>query len=539
MAKNKMISHYDIENIVNYLRKSRQDEEREKKTGEDTLHEQQILMTRVLDEYGIPYTQMSEVGSGDKISTRPVFQQVIKHLQEGKYDAIAVKEISRMGRGSYTDMGTIYDLIIERRIFIITPWKIYDPTNPSDLRQIRFELFMSREEFETTRERLSGGRYNAAMEGKWVSGAPPFGFDYNPETKRLVINEEEAEIVRAIFDYYANGIILNNGKRKLVQFRALATYLKRVGIKTITDKDEWSPAFLKTFLSNERYIGSIRFNARQTLANGKRVPRPESEHIVVQDAHPPIIDMETWEIVQDRINNRDTQTHTKLDFEPNRLAGLCICKKCGRKFIRRGGVHRYEKKDGTVSVYEKFMLFCGTTGCTYVRYNAIEEDILETLRFISDLDPVSLKQQMESLVVKDDTVDTKQDTINRINSRRDELDRRMKFIYEKYESKIYTDEMFLERKAAIDHEIAELEKVKFDEGIEESKTEIDADVVKSNLKSILDAYQRSTNQTDKNKLLHSVFSHINIEVIQKGSGQKPSIHKIEPYLKSTVLSKLN
>ncbi len=162
-----------------------------------------------------------------------------------KYDAIAVKEISRMGRGSYTDMGIIYDLIQDKRLFIITPWKIYDlVTNNTDLRQIRFELFMSREEFETTRERLSGGRYNAALEGKWVAGRAPFGYDYDPNTKHLVINEKEAEIVRTIFDFYANGIIVEDGKRKLVQFRALSTYLKRLGIKTGTGKN-WAPVRLQ------------------------------------------------------------------------------------------------------------------------------------------------------------------------------------------------------------------------------------------------------------------------------------------------------
>ena len=99
MARNKIIEQFDINNIINYLRRSRQDEDREKKTGEDTLHEQKQLMDRALADYGVPYDQRSEIGSGDKISTRPVFQQIIKDIQNGKYDAIAVKEISRMGRG--------------------------------------------------------------------------------------------------------------------------------------------------------------------------------------------------------------------------------------------------------------------------------------------------------------------------------------------------------------------------------------------------------------------------------------------------------
>ena len=90
----------NISNIINYLRRSRQDVEREKRTGEDTLAAQKKLMKTVLDNYGIPYVQKEEIGSGDKISTRPVFMDVIEELKNGKYDAIAVKEISRLGRGT-------------------------------------------------------------------------------------------------------------------------------------------------------------------------------------------------------------------------------------------------------------------------------------------------------------------------------------------------------------------------------------------------------------------------------------------------------
>lgn len=536
-SRKTVIEQYGISNIVNYLRKSRQDEEREKKTGEDTLHEQKTLMHRVLSDYGVPYDQRPEIGSGDKIATRPVFQEVLSDLEKEKYNAIAVKEISRMGRGSYTDMGIIYDILVEKRIFIITPWKIYDPTNPSDLRQIRFELFMSREEFETTRERLTGGRYNAALEGKWVSGPAPFGFDYNPETKRLVINDEESEIVRAIFDYYANGVILKNGLRKLVQFRALATFLKRVGIKTITGKEHWSPRFLKDFLSHDRYIGISRFNTTQVLANGKKVPRPLNEHIIVKDAHPAIIDKETWDKVQHRINNRGIPTHTKLDFEPNQLAGLCICKKCGGTFIRRGGVQRYTKKDGSVSVYEQFMLFCGTNGCTYVRYHAIEEDILATLKLVRALEPDTLVAYLQHMI-KIDLVSTKEDIVKRVKAKREELNRRMQFIYDKFESTIYTDEIFLERKAEIDKELEELEKINIEETVAGKKDIIDVHVIKDRLNSIFETYNESTRKADKNKLLRAVFSHINIEILEKGSGARPSVHQIEPFLKSTMLAKI-
>lgn len=534
--RNKFLESRGVTKVVNYLRRSRQDLVKEKETGQDTLHEQKILMDRVLSEYGMPYSQKSEIGSGDKIETRPVFQKIITDLKNEKYDSIAVKEISRMGRGSYSDMGVIYDLIVEKRIYIITPWKIYDPTNPSDLRQIRFELFMSREEFETTRERLSGGRYNAAMEGKWVAGPAPFGYDYDKRTKKLIINEDEAKIVRTIFDFYANGIITDDGTRKLVQFKALATYLKRVGIKTVRGKDEWSPIFLKGFLKNERYFGTLRYNTTFVSSEGKKLPRPKNEHIVVYEAHPAIIDKETWEKTQYRINNRDTHTNTKLDFEPNRLAGLFVCKKCGKKFIRRAAVQRYKKKDGTVSTYEKTMLFCGTTGCTYVRYNVIEEDVLETLKTLTDLDDDTLEKSISNITIDDEPKDPLVDIKKHIEGKRSELNRRMEFIYEKFESGIYSDAMFLERKTEIDNEMHELDKIRINEDEYEHEDEIDVDHVKSKINSVLEAYNYTDDNRAKNELLHSVFSHINIEVLEKGSGTRGAVHRIEPFMKARFIS---
>lgn len=537
MAANRNnIKDLGITNIINYLRRSRQDIEKEKKTNEDTLHEQKQLMDRVLSEYGIPYHQELEIGSGDKIATRPVFQQIIKELEAEKYDAIAVKEISRMGRGSYSDMGTIYDLIIEKRIFIITPWKIYDPNNPADLRQIRFELFMSREEFETTRERLNGGRMNAALEGKWVSGPAPFGFDYNSKTGKLIINEKEADTIRAIFDFYAHGLIMENGKRKLVQFRALATYLMRLGIKTPRGKTNWTAIQVRQLLENDRYIGILRYNTTYTNTDGKKIPRPESEHIIAYDAHPPTVDMETWDTTQYRMNNRESATNTKLDFETSRLAGICVCKKCGRKFVRRGAVRHYKKKDGTTSIYRNPMLFCGTTGCTYVRYNPIEEDILSVLEYLRDLNPQDLEKQLQHIVVRDEPKTNEEDIANWVVSKKKEIERRLNFIQEKHESGVYTDEMFVERRTELEKELDDIKKINVTDKKEDKKT-INVDIVKGKIGSVLEAYIKSDNESEKNKLLHSVFSHINIEIIDKNSGRRPSKHRIEPFLKSHVLTK--
>src|SRR5699024_11142814 len=255
--------------------------------------------------------------------------------------------------------------------------------------------------------------------------------------------------------------------------------------------------------------------------------------------HPAIIDPETWKRTQHRIENRDTTTNTKLDFEPNRLAGLCVCKKCGRKFIRRGSVQRYTKRDGTVSLYDKTMLFCGKTGCTYVRYNAIEEDILETLKYLGELDEMTFERAVNQLIVRKEPKSTAGDLKKYIESKKEDLERRMNFIYEKFESGIYTDDMFLKRKAEIDKEFESLNKVAITDQPQGQEKEIDAKRTKINIKSLLEAYETASSELEKNNLLHSVFDHIDIEIVEKGRGRKPAVHRISPYLKSAFLTTLS
>lgn len=525
-----------IENIINYLRKSRQDEERERRTGDDVLKEQKEIMDRVLEPMGIPYDQETEVGSGDKISSRPVFQRVIDNLQKKRYQAIAVKEISRMGRGSYTDMGVIYDLIVEQRIFIITPYKLYDPRNPSDLRQIRFELFMSREEFETTRERLFGGRVNNAIAGRWVAGAAPFGFNYNKDTKKLEINETEATVVRKIFDYYVNGVPTENGKRRDVSFRALATYLTRnTPLLTPRGSRNWSPVTIQRLITNERYIGTLRFRTTERV-NGKMIDRPEEEHIIAENAAPPIIDLDIWEKSQAKINDASHKPRSKMDFSPCELAGLCICKKCGKRMVRQYSIQHYKKQNGETNVYHKEFLWCTTPGCTFVKYRHIEEDLLEVLKYFSELDSDLLSSQISLLLEarpKEKTEDLKEYVVQK----RRELKNRMKFIFDKYEAGIYSDDMFIERKSEIDEELKKLDLLEFND-LPESQSDneqLEANVIRNNLRTILEAYNSTVDKTERNTILRAVFSSVVVEVTEKGRGRIPAKHVIYPVLKLNLL----
>lgn len=531
------IAELQIQFIINYNRRSRQDEELERRTGEDTLKTQRELMDRTLVPLGVPYDQLDEIGSGDKISTRPIFQDVIKTLNDGKYQAIAVKEISRMGRGSYTDMGIIYDLICDKRIFIITPWKIYDPKNQADLRQIRFELFMSREEFETTRERLAGGRYTSAMAGKWVSGKAPFGYRVNANTKKLEIHEEDARIVRIIFDLFVNGIPDGDGVLTNVKYRALATYLRQIGVRTPHGRNEWRPDNLEYLLTNEVYIGTTRQFTTITI-DGKSIPRLPEEHAVVVNAHEAIIDMEMWDKARALAEDRSYTPRVKMGFKPYELTGLLVCAKCGRKMVRQVQNQKYINKQGELKVYYKEFMLCSTSSCTMVKYRAVEESLLEVLRLISDLDNDQIESALEPLLAEKNPGKSTEDADHFIERRKKELKQRMDFIYEKYETGMYSDEIFVARKAEIDMDLAKLENMQNNEAGTTSKntSTIDAQFVRNNITSVLINYTDDADREEKNQIFRGVFEKVLIEVTEKGRGSIPSKFNIYPTFRLKFVS---
>lgn len=516
----------NIKQIINYLRKSRQDIERERKTGEDTLSEMRTLMERVLNNYEITYTTKEEIGSGDKISTRPVFMEIIEELKQGKYQGIAVKEISRLGRGSYSDMGKIYDLIVEKRIYIITPWKIYDPANNSDLRQIRFEMFLSREEFETTRERLIGARYNYAMQGKWMAGSVPYGYHFNENTQRLEIFEDEAKIVRYIFNLYAYG--LNN---KRVGFRAISTHLNKSKIPSPKGNTHWHPMVVGRVILKPVYIGQASFRITKKQ-NGKSAIRPEEDWIIVNDAHEAIIDEITWIKSQEHYENRNKTPRNKMDFSPCELASLVTCAKCGGKMVRQYSVQNYTRKDGSKTQYHKEFLWCTIPGCTFVKYRDVEKQILKTLEQFSNLDNDKLEKIILESVNSKNKNDVNDDMFKVVLQRKKELENRLSFIFEKYESGVYSDEDFLNRKKKIEKEIAEISNsINTQQKIvvSEQKNDIvlDVDQLRKDVINVLNIYNESVDRSEKNKILHSIFEEIKITRTSYGKGRTPSAFDLD------------
>ncbi|KXZ18113.1 resolvase [Bacillus nakamurai] len=535
MELKSIVNSYNITNILGYLRRSRQDLEREKRTGEDTLTEQKELMNKVLTATQVPYELRMEIGSGENIEGRPVFKDCLRDLENGKYQAIAVKEITRLSRGSYSDAGKIVHVLQSNRLLIITPYKVYDPRNPADMRQIRFELFMAREEFEMTRERMTGAKYTYAAQGKWISGLAPYGYKLNKKISRLEIVEERAKVVQLIFHLFLSGL---NGKD--YSYTAIASHLTHLQIPSPTEKKKWNPYTIKAILQNEAYIGTVKYKVREKTKDGKRTIRPENEQITVPDAHPPIIDKEQFGQVQTKIKNKIPLLPNKKNFELNELAGVCTCAECGSSLSKYEAERKHRNKNGTERVYHVKLLRCKNNKCINVRYNDVEEAVLDYVKSLKALNDNDLSRHIQSIIHAYESkknMKSKKQMNEQFEQRKKELQHKLNFIFDKYESGIYSDEVFLQRKSALDQEIEELQKAKDEiHGLADITSGIDLDQIRDNMQNAVEIYETSESKEEKNKLLRIILQKVIVKMTAKRKGPIPAQFEILPILRFNFLT---
>ena len=263
-----MFNYYDFtqfkaDEILVYLRKSR--------TDDPLLTVEEVLAKHeaILDEWAeknlgckMPEeNKFREVVSGETIADRPEVQKVLRLIESPKIKAILIVEVQRLSRGDLEDAGRIIKLFRFTNTLAITPQKSYDLRDEYDRDAFERELKRGNEFLEYTKKIMNRGRLLSVSQGNYIGSRPPYGYDkvWIMEGKRkcptLAINEEEANVVRMIFDMYVNQ---DMGRP------SIANHLDDLGIKPPKGK-RWSPAGLKDLMDNVHYLGKVKWNWRKTV----------------------------------------------------------------------------------------------------------------------------------------------------------------------------------------------------------------------------------------------------------------------------------
>ena len=231
----------------------------------------------------------SDVASGVRTTNRPGYQKLMKDCHKRKADLILVKSLSRFGRDA---METIRQVRKLKRMNIGIYIEIggLNTLNLSDS-MIDQLAALAQAESHFRSENIKFGIHHRMRSGKTVLNHTQFlGYTKGPDGI-LQIVPEEAEIVRKIFELYIQG----NGVRKIKR------YLEEHGIKTVTGKSEWSTSTIDRMLSNEKYVGEVRMQKTFTadfLTGRREKNMGQLDSYLVENAHEPIIDQETFELVQ-------------------------------------------------------------------------------------------------------------------------------------------------------------------------------------------------------------------------------------------------
>lgn len=371
------IEEYGIrpEEIIEYLRKSRADDPL--LTVEEVLakHEQ------ILDEWAernlgekIPEeNKYREVVSGETIADRPEVQKVLKEIESPKRKAILIVEVQRLSRGDLEDAGRLIKLLRYTNTLVITPQKIYDLRDEYDRDAFERELKRGNEYLEYQKKIMNRGKLLSVSQGNYVGSEPPYGYDkiWVTEGKRkcptLSINEEEANVVRMIFDMYVN----QDMGRPSICYR-----LDELGIKPPRGQN-WSQSALKDLLENVHYLGKVKWNWRKTVTiveDGKIIKtNPKSkigEYLIYEGKHPAIISAELFNAAREKQGRTHrAKASTKVR---NPLAGLVYCQ-CGRAMTLR----TYKAHNGAPRLICADQAHCHTGSCTF---EEMMNHVVEVLR---------------------------------------------------------------------------------------------------------------------------------------------------------------
>jgi len=365
MYSNK-IEMLTIDGIYIYLRKSRSDDPA--LTVEEVLEKHEMrLQEWAQANFGAKIPEeniLREVVSGETIDDRPEMLRLLSMIESPKVQAILIVEPQRLSRGDLEDAGRIIKLFRYSNTLVCTPNETFDMRDDRDREFFERELKRGNEFLEYQKKIMARGRELSVKQGNFIGSIPPYGYEKTivMEGKKkchtLKILEEEAEIVRMVFDMYVNQ---NMGRVNI------AKYLNDLHIKA-KKGGMWAQDTIKDMLENEHYIGKVRWNWRKTVKvveDGEiRAKRPKTEigeYLVYDGKHEAIVSEEIFMAARDKQGrNHRAKPNTRVR---NPLAGLMFCQ-CGRAMSLRT-----YKKDGVERSPARLLCdnqaYCKTSSCLY------------------------------------------------------------------------------------------------------------------------------------------------------------------------------
>ena len=333
--------------------------------------------------------------SGKNVSGRPEFKRMMQDIKSGKDDVqvVLVFKLSRFGRNAADTLNSL-QYMEDYGVNLLCVEDGIDSAGAAGKLMISVLAAVAEIERDNIHEQTMAGRQQKARDGLWNGGFAPYGYKLvnvdGQKSKMLVVDEEEAKLIRLIYEKYLQGMGVN----------AVAKWLNDNGYRKTVRQNGTVPLisdhFVKGVLDNPVYAGKIAYGRRR---NEKVAGTRNEFHVVKQDKdsyklypgkHEPIIDEETWYKVQvKRMKNAFKREKTHSLLHEHVLSGIVKCPVCGAPMY---GVVNRKKKKGSEEFYtDMWYYICKNRKmvsghpCDYkkhIRQDEINAEVIQMIKYV-------------------------------------------------------------------------------------------------------------------------------------------------------------
>ena len=489
-----------------YLRKSRRDVELEAMGQGETLARHEKQLNDLARRLGVRIAQTyREIVSGDTIAERPEVQRLLTDVNAGMWDGVLAVDVDRFGRGDSIDQGIIMQSFLYSNTLIITPGKIYDPSDDSDAEFFEIKLFFSRREYAMIKKRMQRGRLASATDGCYMGSRPVYGYERVKLKGRkgwtLQVVPDKAQVVRSVFSWYADGM---DGRD--VGAAVIADRLNGMGLTTDLG-NRFEASYIRHMLQNPAYIGKVQWNQRTTqyqIRDGRRVKsRPRNDAALLIDGlHEPIVDAALFDRVQRMFSSHAKRPKNAMAQIANPLAGLVVCGVCGR--------HMQYKAD---SARRCGILHCVTSHCPTcgTLIDVVEGVTLDVLRewyatFTARMNAPMAAADDADAAVRASAMAQAREQLATLQGQSERL-------YDLLEQGVYSVAVYRQRRDELDRR---MEQLRADIAALDAGPRPDPIIeLLPQIKTVLEAYDLAADPAERNALLRSVIDHITYTKTQR------------------------
>jgi len=360
---------------------------------------------------------------------RPDFNRLIHDIERKRINLVLVKDLSRFGRLSSKISYYLEEFFIEKGVrFIAISDDIDTGHIETSEEMVQFKAFFNEWYVRDTSRKVRNGKRIRAKEGKVMTTYPTYGYKKDPKDyNHYVVDSDVAPIVQKIFELAKNGKTATQISNEMTKEKALLP--SEICGNTHTRKDAirrgWNRNTINRILQNVTYLGWVsNGNTRKINYKSKKMMiMPKENRIVVKNMHTPIIDLETFEIVQELLDARRGVRTKSYDWL---LKGMIYCRECGKKM----SLIPQKRRNGKTLFYFRCNTYASNPGyhlCTPHSSN-LEKTTAEVLAIIKEkcksiLEEdrfIRLAQNKEALNLQNEIVVSERNVIE-INQKIDKL----------------------------------------------------------------------------------------------------------------------